>query len=268
MNKPVHKFYSDAQDYWSKIPPTIDGMLGGFGHISQVDVQGSRIFLQQLFKSKNPPGRTYAADCGAGIGRISKHLLLNIFDKVDLIEQNPIFLDTARGYLGSKLICKVGNFIPVGLQNFQPETNKYDIVWIQWVLGHLTDAHCIQFFTNCIRSLKVNGMIIVKENITSSEITDIDENDSSITRPIHFLKSLFESSGLDCYRQMKQTSFPKELYNVYMFALKPKVHESEINLEITVSTNTPADSVSKLNTDGELKNDAANLPELVFQNDV
>lgn len=232
MNKPIHKFYSDAEEYWSKIPPTIDGMLGGFGHISQVDVQTSRIFLQQLFKSKNPPGRTYAADCGAGIGRISKHLLLNIFDKVDLIEQNAIFLDRARDYLGPKLISKVGSFVPVALQNFQAESNKYDIIWIQWVLGHLTDAHCIQFFYNCKNSLKPNGMIILKENITSGQL-EVDEKDSSITRPIHDLKCLFEQSGLDCYRQMKQSSFPKELYNVYMFALKPKSN-LEINTNLIV----------------------------------
>lgn len=38
--KPEDKFYSDAVNYWSEIPPTVDGMLGGFGHISQTDIQG------------------------------------------------------------------------------------------------------------------------------------------------------------------------------------------------------------------------------------
>lgn len=236
MNKPVQKFYSDAEEYWSKIPPTIDGMLGGFGHISQIDIQGSKVFLQQLFKSKNPPGRLYAADCGAGIGRISKHLLLHTFEKVDLVEQSSSFLDKAKEYIGSKLISKVGSFMPVSLQDFVPEPNKYDIIWAQWVLGHLTDAHFVRFLEDCTKGLKPNGMIIVKENITSSGQVEIDERDSSLTRPIQTLKVLFEISGLDCYRQTKQSSFPKELYNVYMFALRPKTVVKELSANLNNSS--------------------------------
>jgi protein N-terminal methyltransferase len=40
-------------------------------------------------------------DCGAGIGRVSKRLLLPIFSEVDLLEQNPAFLETARTFLVS-----------------------------------------------------------------------------------------------------------------------------------------------------------------------
>ncbi|KAF5275569.1 hypothetical protein FQA39_LY06681 [Lamprigera yunnana] len=231
MAKEIDKFYSDAEEYWSKVPPTIDGMLGGFGYISQTDIQGSRVFLHQLFKRKNPPGRIYAADCGAGIGRISKHLLLNIFEKVDLIEQSAQFLEKAKEYLGPKLSSRVGTFMPIGLQDFVPEECKYDIIWTQWVLGHLTDAHFIKFFEDCQKGLKPNGMIIVKENTTSSGMIEKDEQDSSITRPIHELKLLFDIAGLECYRQMKQNSLPKELYNVYMFALRPKVIVPVVSVE-------------------------------------
>ena len=38
-------------------------------------------------------------DCGAGIGRVAKHLLLPVFDNVDLVEQNPEFLTQAKTYL-------------------------------------------------------------------------------------------------------------------------------------------------------------------------
>ncbi len=36
-----------------------------------------------------------------------------------------------------------------GLQNFTPEPNAYDIIWIQWVTGHLTDEDFIAFMTRC-----------------------------------------------------------------------------------------------------------------------
>ena len=47
------EFYTDAAKYWEKIPPTLDGMLGGFGFISQTDIGGSNVFLKSLFKVRN-----------------------------------------------------------------------------------------------------------------------------------------------------------------------------------------------------------------------
>ncbi len=42
--------YKQAADYWSNVDPTIDGMLGGFGKISMIDIEGSSKFLKALFK--------------------------------------------------------------------------------------------------------------------------------------------------------------------------------------------------------------------------
>jgi len=35
-------------------------------------------------------------DCGAGIGRITKNLLSRFFSKVDLVDQDPKFIEQAR----------------------------------------------------------------------------------------------------------------------------------------------------------------------------
>lgn len=148
INCNEQKFYLDGANYWSEIPPTVDGMLGGFGHISESDIKGSKMLLRQLFNSKSPPGRDYALDCGAGIGRITKYLLTEIFNKVDMVEQNASFLDKAKVYLGQKKE-KVINYFEDGLQNFQPLSQNYDVIWIQWVVGHLTDEHLVQFLERC-----------------------------------------------------------------------------------------------------------------------
>jgi len=47
--------YKKAADYWSGVDPTIDGMLGGFGKISQIDIEGSSKFLKALFKVSTFP---------------------------------------------------------------------------------------------------------------------------------------------------------------------------------------------------------------------
>nr|CAD7445249.1 unnamed protein product [Timema bartmani] len=204
--------YDLAAKYWSSIPATVDGMLGGLGYISNTDIQGSLKFLRELFKMRDPPGRRQALDCGAGIGRVSKNLLIQNFEKVDLVEQNLVFLEHAKNYIGP---ChKVGEFYNFGLQDFIPETAKYDVIWSQWVLGHLTDEHFIQ------NGLKPSGVIVVKENLSSEDV-EIDPVDSSVTRPHALLRHLFQQAGLNCFKEVKQSSLPSGLYEVRMFALRP-----------------------------------------------
>lgn len=35
---------------------------------------------------------------------------------------------------------KAVNFIQCGLEGFEPEKDRYDIVWVQWALMYLTDG--------------------------------------------------------------------------------------------------------------------------------
>jgi len=218
------EFYEDAAKYWDKIPPTIDGMLGGFGFISHTDISGSKLFLKYVFKIQEGLERQRALDCGAGIGRITGNMLVNYFDTVDLVEQNPKFLEQAKTYL-KKSMGKIGNFYSVGLQDFCPEPNTYDVIWCQWVLGHLNNDDLIKFFQNCKKGLKSNGVLIVKENVTTSDVVEIDKEDSSVTRPYAVLVEAFKQSGYKCIKEEKQQNMPQGLYPVYMFALRPYDNE-------------------------------------------
>lgn len=141
-------FYGKAADYWAKIPATLDGMLGGFPEISHTDLMGSRSFLLQLFRIKEAPGKNRALDCGAGIGRVTKHLLAPIFKTVDLVEQDKAFLEKAKVYL-KPIETKIGSYYNVGLQDFKSETQVYDLIWVQWVSGHLTDDDLVMFLNEC-----------------------------------------------------------------------------------------------------------------------
>jgi len=221
--KTENDFYNDAANYWANVPATLDGMLGGFSHISEIDIRGSKALLKQLFNSKQPPNKNYALDCGAGIGRITRFLLTDLFNKVDMVEQNPAFLEKAKNYLGENILeQKIGQMYLKGLQCFEPEPNKYDVIWVQWVLGHLIDSDLVNFLKSCQTGLKPNGVIIAKENITSSDLMEVDEKDSSVTRPMSQIKDLINKANLDCCRMVKQLNFPKGIYTVYMFVLKPR----------------------------------------------
>lgn len=132
------EWYTKAQDYWNAVTPTVDGMLGGFSVLDPIDVKGSLEFIKDVTRNTE-----YACDCGAGIGRVTKNFLLQVpFDKVDLVEQAPPFVEQAKmTYLKDEIEQgRVGQVICQGLQDFTPEQGKYDLIWCQWVLGHLTDG--------------------------------------------------------------------------------------------------------------------------------
>ncbi|XP_063529208.1 alpha N-terminal protein methyltransferase 1-like [Cydia strobilella] len=213
--------YEKALEYWSEIPATVDGVLGGFGFISDVDIQGSRMFLQSILSSENPPSTNLALDCGAGIGRISKYLLIPHFSLVDVIEPDEKFINTIREYVGSNA-DKLGNLYKVSLQEFRPE-KKYDVIWNQWVLGYLKDDDLLSYLTYCRDALSENGVIIVKENVTSTGKTEKDDADSSVTRPLKEYIKIFGKAKLKRIKQCKQTNFPNGIYPVYMFALIPNL---------------------------------------------
>ena len=71
--------------------------------------------------------------------------------------------------------------------------------------------------------LRNNGIIVVKENITSSGEVEMDDIDSSVTRPDGRFHYIFKTANLEVIREVPQRKFPQELYNVKMYALKPKL---------------------------------------------
>lgn len=220
-------FYKNAQKYWSGIAPTIDGMLGGLSIIDPTDVKSSTQFLNDIFKMKPAPDSCRALDCGAGIGRVTKNLLINYFDAVDLVEQNENFVRKANDYLSvgnGQLNRKIGTIFNVGLQHFTPSEEAYDVIWIQWVLGHLTNDDLIAFFKRCTSGLAKNGCIIIKENFTSIGDFCIDTNDSSVTRSLRITKNILESANLRIVKIVKEEDFIQGLFPVYTLACKPIRH--------------------------------------------
>lgn len=79
-------------------------------------------------------------------------------------------------------------------------------------------SHIIIGFRDALSS---NGVLIIKENVTSSGKTEVDDTDSSVTRPLKSYLKIFNAAKLKRIKQCKQTNFPTGIYPVYMFALIP-----------------------------------------------
>ncbi|KAI1363688.1 alpha-N-methyltransferase NTM1 [Xylaria arbuscula] len=216
----------DSRHYWQGIDANDNGMLGGYGHVSRVDLRGSRSFLAKLGFGRNNGVKTIGRvlEGGAGIGRITCGLLLDLADTVDVVEPISKFTDALAKREG------VGRIFNMGLEEWRPDQAddiNYDVIWNQWCLGHLTDAQLEEYLLCCKSVLstgedeKVKGVIIVKENITTGEDL-FDETDSSVTRTEDTFKRIFEKAGLRIIKSELQHGLPSELYPVRMFALRPK----------------------------------------------
>lgn len=212
------EFYTVSEDYWKSQPATVNGMLGGYECVSDADINQSQKFLSTFLDMKKIDNKL-AIDCGAGIGRITKNLLLNNFDTVEMCDVSSNFIDAATKYLGPENAARVPKFHCCGLQNFYPEADKYDCIWIQWVVGYLKDDDLISFLKRCKQAIKSNGVCILKENISSTEY-ELDETDNSWTRTKKCYMNLIHKAGMRVIKDEKQRKFPGELYEVRLFAFK------------------------------------------------
>ncbi|KAJ6846778.1 alpha N-terminal protein methyltransferase 1 [Iris pallida] len=224
-------WYSKGISYWQNVEASVDGVLGGYGHVNDADVAGSDAFLRTLIPKLLHPGsnRPVALDCGSGIGRVTKHLLLEHFHEVDLVEPVSHFLDAARESLVGDGDVGVDehravNFFCVPLQEFTPAPQRYDVIWVQWCIGQLADDDFVSFFRRAKAGLKPNGFFVVKENVARKGFV-LDKEDRSITRSDSYFKELFDRCGLYVYSTKDQKGLPEELFPVKMYALvtsKPK----------------------------------------------
>ncbi|XP_072488771.1 N-terminal Xaa-Pro-Lys N-methyltransferase 1 isoform X2 [Notamacropus eugenii] len=194
------QFYLKAEKYWKDVPPTVDGMLGGYGHISNIDINSSKKFLQRFLREgPNRTGTNCALDCGAGIGRITKRLLLPLFKVVDMVDVTEDFLIKAKTYLGEEG-RRVRNYFCCGLQDFSPEPNSYDVIWIQWVIEHSA-------------SVAAHHPLTVIETVTQLDSSPTRENElSPIPRGNHAITSskvtLLISTLLNSYEGARQACGP------------------------------------------------------------
>jgi protein N-terminal methyltransferase len=230
------EWYQRAADYYEEhCPPTLDGVLGGFASISDVDLQGSKQFIQTLIEEQllhvvqQQEAPIVVCECGAGIGRVSKHLLLPMegVKRCDLVESSARLLSAAPDYLGEEAAAKC-RFYCIGLQEWEPPPNTYSIIWIQWVLCYLTDADVVSFLRKCAESLIHDnndegggggGLIVLKENTCMTEAFVVDNDDASVTRSLPFLRSLIQEAGLNILLERMQDDFPADLFPVPMLAI-------------------------------------------------
>ncbi|XP_078542970.1 N-terminal Xaa-Pro-Lys N-methyltransferase 2 isoform X3 [Lissotriton helveticus] len=167
------------------------------------------------------PGKActgYALDCGSGIGRVSKNVLLPIFDNIELVDMMEPFLEEAQNYL-EEGVDKVEALYCYNLQEFTPVMKKYDVIWMQWVSGYLTDKDFLEFLRRCKSGLRQNGVIILKDNVARDGCR-LDPIDNCLIRDIFILRSIIYKAGFTILSEQKQDGFPETLTPIWMIAMQ------------------------------------------------
>lgn len=209
---------NDGRQYWEAVSADLDGMLGGYPYVTKVDLQGSKNFLAKMGIGSKEGLKTVklAMDGGAGIGRITKGLLLHIAEQVDIVEPTAKFTE------GLSMVAGVNSVSNIGLEEWTPPPeSQYDLIWTQWCLNHLTDQQIVAFLERCKTAIvPETGFIIVKENLNTGLEDLFDEMDSSVTRRDEKFLELFKEAGLKLLRCEIQRGMPKGLFPVKTYALR------------------------------------------------
>jgi hypothetical protein len=132
----------------------------------------------------------HAVDLGAGVGRITKHILLKRYSTVRLVEADGGWSKRSKVYLGRKRAARCtfdnsrldelthGNVMNWNASNGATENSSSssssggngggggaDLIWIQWTLQYLTDddvVDCLHVIAGGLRH--GTGILVVKEN--------------------------------------------------------------------------------------------------------
>ena len=225
------EWYESTLKHWTTAvsSESDDGVLGGFGSIDAVDVEGSLKFLAEWHGDGTvlPRPGTCALDCGAGIGRVSEGVLLKAFEKVRLVEVSANLLARAEEKLGASHAPGRCEFVAASLREYEPAAGSVDVAWVQWILGHLTDNDVLRLLQRCRTALRPGGAVIVKENnavpsaCEQRGIYTLDEPNANVIRSHGHHLTLFKLAGLKVVRFKVQEGFPDELHAVRMYLLVP-----------------------------------------------
>lgn len=102
----------------------------------------------------------HAVDAGAGVGRLTKWILLKRYNAVRLVEADAALSRRSRTYLGHKRADRC-TFIIARLESLDTASGwgkggsatGVDLVWLQWTLQYLTDADAVAALKSLSRSL-------------------------------------------------------------------------------------------------------------------
>lgn len=163
-------------------------MLEGLSSVHDEDIASGKRLLLKYFKKKPGSSRTCLELC-AGIGRVTKEVLSEFFDEIDIVDFKKSYVDMAK-----EKVKKIRNGYVLSMKDYNP-TELYYGIWCQWSLMYLTDDDLIVMLKKLSAHLEEDGFIVVREN-TFTRHAEVNTVRGSINRSKDYLEYIFREVGL------------------------------------------------------------------------
>lgn len=217
-------WYSLTKDFWNKSEASAEGMLEGNMNVNEIDINVSCSLIDEyLKKSFIKPGPIL--EIGAGVGRVTKSVLIKYFDEITILEQNEKFLKKAKEDMKEYEEKKKLRYINQAMQDLIKDSSvlnneKYSLIWIQWCVENIDDEDLVGLLTKLKGHLIEKGVVVVKENIIKeNEEVQINDIDYSRVRTDSLFKDLFKKSGYRIFKSMLHPNWPKDMMGVGIYFL-------------------------------------------------
>lgn len=214
-------WYVESRFYWSIQDISVESMINGPENLSSIDLKFTYNVLS-LLKYEGKINGGHLVDLGCGIGRVSYQVLTHFYDKIDLVDPIPHLLIKAQEYMEKDAQIEIYRS---GIEEWIPE-HKYDGMWCQWVLCHLTDSDLVMFLRRAKDAMADNALIFIKENVAGHDLNDPKSHyeyypeRNSLCRTFVHWKEIFVRSGLILEEYRIQPDWPDNMLTVVLFVLK------------------------------------------------
>jgi len=168
-------FYQTNASYWEAGVGTTnnDEAMIGDGNGEEDGREGLE-FLDKLLASScvastNKTNTDRAVDLGAGVGRVTKLVLLKRHREVRLVEADAGWSKRSKAYLGRKRASRC-SFVHQRLDDLTLEDIRNwgppaGVMWIQWTLQYMIDVDVVSSLIVLATGLRPKtGVLVVKEN--------------------------------------------------------------------------------------------------------
>jgi protein N-terminal methyltransferase len=131
-------------------------------------------------------------ELAAGMGRVTKKVLLQKFERIDVLEPDEK-LAAEIEKINTKKIKNI--YVKKG-QDFEFKDSYYDVIWGQWFLENMSDVDNLKFLIKARDHLNDGGKIVLKENIYKEDIVQITFPEGQRIRPLKVYLLFFRLVGL------------------------------------------------------------------------
>lgn len=181
-----------SEKYWTNVPANHQSTFGSDKNLRNTDVNSTITLIDGLIEDKILKNKESVFEFAAGTGRVTEGVLTKYFNHIDVLEISTKLSEYLK-ILSKNKDLKIKTVYNVKAEGFKFE-QKYDMIYGQGFLESLSDIEVLKHFINMRNNLNNEGIIIIKENISSS-IIDSDEKGSRFRKILDY-EILFKLSGL------------------------------------------------------------------------